>query len=393
MQLDFLQCKLSFIQSIRNASLDDIGAGLPAETLHRLCNPPQSTPEIQDPLLELTLKMLLALEHSSQDSYNQICSAIQECFPGSEVLLFNWAKTALADITGIKAMTHDMCPKSCLASETCLICGEEHFDQIKLQRSGRQVKVPCAQKMNYCEQCTQQIYEELLHNKDVVTGSAYLTAVCNGKIRCDDMLLSKLSDCWIYIWIIIEHSPDEHYKKKHVLPGTIIPGPNKLKFIAFLYPGLHHVSAIQHKGLTIWNTSMNRTFTSKLFLILACADGPGLLCLSNLIGHSGKQGCHMFCPIKGRCKPNSSQYYPILLQPLDYHVNGCLHPDIDPYNIIPSTSTPNRAQYKKCCLESGIIGPSILLGLQLEHILGIPEHKNGILVYRFMARRNRLRPH
>ncbi|KAF9219000.1 hypothetical protein BS17DRAFT_718821 [Gyrodon lividus] len=151
MQLDFLQHDLSFIQSIWNASLDDIGAGLTAETLHRLCNPPQSTPEIQDPLLELTLKMLLALEHSSQDSYNQIQSAIQECFPGSEVPLFYQAKTALADITGIKAMTHNICPKSCLAfvgpladQETCPICGEERFDQIKLWRSGRQVRAPCA---------------------------------------------------------------------------------------------------------------------------------------------------------------------------------------------------------------------------------------------------------
>ncbi|KIJ18255.1 hypothetical protein PAXINDRAFT_72096 [Paxillus involutus ATCC 200175] len=63
---------------------------------------------------------------------------------------------------------------------------------------------------------------------------------------------SKLSDCWIYIWIVIEHSPDEHYKKKHVFPGTIIPGLNKPKYIgSFFYPGLHHILAIQHKGLTI----------------------------------------------------------------------------------------------------------------------------------------------
>ncbi|KAF9218999.1 hypothetical protein BS17DRAFT_673693, partial [Gyrodon lividus] len=122
-----------------------------------------------------------------------------------------------------------------------------------------------------------------------------------------------------------------------------------------------------------------------LFLILAYGDGPGLLCLSNLIGHSGKQGCCMFCPIKGRRKPNSSQYYPVLLQPLNYHVNGWLHPNIDPYNIIPSTlsdyvkklkilmSAPDRAQYEKHCLETGIVGPSILLELQPEHILGIPE--------------------
>ncbi|KIK72792.1 hypothetical protein PAXRUDRAFT_21576, partial [Paxillus rubicundulus Ve08.2h10] len=230
-----------------------------------------------------------------------------------------------------------------------------------------------------------------------MTGSAYLDAVRNEKIGLDDMLLifsidgaqlykSKLSDCWIYIWIVLEHSPDERYKKKYVLPGAIIPGPNKPKFIeSFLYPGFHHVSAVQHEGLTIWDTSTDWTFNSNLFLILACADGPGLLCLSNLVGHSGKQGCRMFCPVKGCRKPNSSQYYPVLLQPDNYQVNGCLHPNISPYDITPSTSSdyvkklkilmaaPNQAQYEKRRLETGIVGLSFLLGLQPERILGVSE--------------------
>ncbi|KIK75661.1 hypothetical protein PAXRUDRAFT_18802 [Paxillus rubicundulus Ve08.2h10] len=299
-----------------------------------------------------------------------------------------------------------MCRNLCLAYvgpytdyETCLNCGEFHFDQIKLRQSRRRVKVPravfntiplalqlqalfrtlaTAQKMKYRERCTQEIYEELLRNQglvdaydNVMTRSAYLDAVCNEKIGPDDMLLiflidsaqlykSKLSDCWIYIWIVLEHSPDEHYKKKHVLPGAIIPRPNKPKFIElFLYPGFHHISAVQCEGLTIWDASTDQTFNSNLFLILACADGPSLLCLSNLVGHSGKQGCHMFCPVKGRRKPNSSQYYPVLLQPDNYQVNGCLHPNISPYDITPSTSSdyvkklkilmaaPNQAQYEK----------------------------------------------
>ncbi|KAF9226193.1 hypothetical protein BS17DRAFT_698603 [Gyrodon lividus] len=182
--------------------------------------------------------------------------------------------------------------------------------------------------MNYCQHHTQEIYEELCNNEglvnaydDVLTGSAYLDTVCDGKIGMDDMLLifsingvqlykSKLSDCWIYIWIILEHSPDEHYKKKHVLPGAIIPGPNKPKFIKlFLYPGFHHVLVVQREGLTIWDASIDCTFTSNLFLMLACGDGPGLLCLSNLVGHSGMQGCHMFCPIKGCQTPCSCQVW------------------------------------------------------------------------------------
>ncbi|KIK77012.1 hypothetical protein PAXRUDRAFT_17790 [Paxillus rubicundulus Ve08.2h10] len=325
--------------------------------------------------------MLLMFEHSSQETYEKTRLAIQKCHPGSEVPSFYHTKTALADITGIKAMIHHMCLNSCLAYvrpyadyETCLNCGEFRFDQIKLRQLRGRVKVPravfntiplalqlqalfrtlaTAQKMKYREQRTQEIYKELLRNQglvdaydNVLTGSVYLDAVRNGKIGLDNMLLiflidgaqlyeSKLSDCWIYIWIVLKHTPDERYKKKHVLPGAIIPGPNKPKYIeSFLYLGFHHVSAVQREGLMIWDASIDQTFTSNLFLILACADGPGLLCLSNL-------------------------YYPVLLQPDNYQVNGCLHPDISHYDITPSTSSdyvkklkilmaaPNQAQYEK----------------------------------------------
>lgn len=175
----------------------------------------------------------------------------------------------LADITGIKAMTHDMCPNSCLAyvgpyddREMCPTCGEFRLHQIKLRRSNGRVKAPravfntiplgpqlqalfmnreTAQKIHYGEQRTEDISEELNQNEglvnaynDVLTGSAHLEAVRNGKIRPKDMLMvlsidgaqfceSKLSDCWIYIWIILAHCPDERYKKTNVLPGRYHP--------------------------------------------------------------------------------------------------------------------------------------------------------------------------
>lgn len=36
-------------------------------------------------------------------------------------------------------------------------------------------------------------------------------------------------------------------------------------------------------------------------------------------------------------------------------------------------SSQTKAQYKKCCLDTGIVVPSFLLGLQPHLILGIPE--------------------
>ncbi|KIO11941.1 hypothetical protein M404DRAFT_48044, partial [Pisolithus tinctorius Marx 270] len=65
---------------------------------------------------------------------------------------------------------------------------------------------------------------------------------------------SKQSDCWLYIWIILNLSPDKRYKKTHVLPGGFIPGPNKPKNLdSFLFIGMHNLSALQSEGLRIWD--------------------------------------------------------------------------------------------------------------------------------------------
>ena len=73
---------------------------------------------------------------------------------------------------------------------------------------------------------------------DFIHGSEYLTAVREGWITDDDVVLMfsidgaqlyahKVSDCWIYIWVIFDHAPERRYKKKCVLPGTVIPGKPK----------------------------------------------------------------------------------------------------------------------------------------------------------------------
>jgi hypothetical protein len=59
----------------------------------------------------------------------------------------------------------------------------------------------------------------------------------------------KKSDCWIYIWILLDLAPDFHYKKQYVLPGGLIPGPNIPQHVESFLPGLHHISALQNEGL------------------------------------------------------------------------------------------------------------------------------------------------
>ena len=422
---------MSFIQTIRDASLDD-GIGLTGEPLEQLRNPPKAPLRVDDRYTELALSMFIALEHSSESTYEKIQRAIEQCFPDAEIPSFYQTKCILAGLSGVTSIVKDMCINSCAAYvgplsnlDSCPECSEPRYDQVKFDRSNGRIKHPhavfhtipiapqlqslwrhpeSAEKMCYRGKRTEQIFRELRANDglvntydDVFCGQAYLDAVTQNKIQQHDMLLmlsidgaqlyeSKESDCWIYIWIVLDMSPDHRYKKKHVLPGAIIPGPKKPKIIdSFLFPGLHHLSAVQQEGLRIWDASRDREFLSRLFLFLACADGPGLLTLSNFVGHQGKNGCRMLCPLKGHRKPAASQYYPVLLKPNNYDVHGCDHPDVDVYSIGPSNScvytqqllyllsSPTQRVYEARHLETGIVGPSILLGLQPHLIQGIPE--------------------
>ena len=62
----------------------------------------------------------------------------------------------------------------------------------------------------------------------------------------------KEFDSWMYIWIIGSLSSNICYCKLNVLPGGFIPGLKKPKNVNFfLFPGMHHLAAIQHKELAI----------------------------------------------------------------------------------------------------------------------------------------------
>ena len=59
---------------------------------------------------------------------------------------------------------------------------------------------------------------------------------------------SKQSDCWIYIWVLMDLTPELCYNNKYVLPGSFIPGPNKPKNLDyFMYTGLHHLVVLQER--------------------------------------------------------------------------------------------------------------------------------------------------
>jgi hypothetical protein len=193
---------------------------------------------------------------------------------------------------------------------------------------------------------------------------------------------SKQSDCWIYIWVLFDHSPDQHYHKKYILPGGIIPGPKKTKNLySFMFPGLHHLCAIQAEGLAIWDGALNRLFTSNPFLFIATADGPGMAFLTGLVGHQGKMGCRLYCGLPGQHKLGAPTYYPVLCQP----VGNYYHPDILIHQLPPAgsfnyeanlchiVSCRNAAEYELMRLETGITKPSIFCSFHSNHILPVPH--------------------
>ncbi|KAG2740820.1 hypothetical protein P692DRAFT_201842418 [Suillus brevipes Sb2] len=302
------------------------------------------------------------------------------------------AKHTVEQLSGVSGMMHNMCFKSCVGFtgqfahlETCPICGFSCYDQLILAQSSGKKKVTRMQfptvpiglqlqamfcdpqsavEMQYQEARTWKIFEELEQNEgkvhvydDFLDGSNYTDTVQEGKIKDTDILYQcKELDCWIAIW-------------KHVLPGVVIPGPRKPQNLdSFLFPGFHHLAAIQQEGLKIWDASHDINYLSFPFLALGTADRPGLAYLNGFIGHHGKNGC---------C---CSHYYPVLLKPHDYNVAGCSHPDINVNdiqgasaemywnNLIYVLQSSTKTEYKQCRLETGISKPSIFLGFPPERM-------------------------
>jgi hypothetical protein len=432
-ETDDIKLALSFITLLQNASLEDDGMRLDPDVYDRLLHPPQEELDLDDPDLRLALDLFLAVGNSSQETYTSVRKAIRRRYPEEDVLTYDQIKRRVAQLSGVVPLVHDMCVKTCVAYvgpfrdlDTCPYCGELRYDPIKLAASDGKTKVArrefhtmpigpqlqalwrnkdSAQRMRYRDIRTEEILKELGQNDgnipsyyDFFHGSEYLQAVEDGRIKEGDPVLmfsidgaqlyqNKASDCWIYIWVVFNHDPASgRYIKKNILVGAIIPGPNKPKILeSFLFPGLHHLAAIQKQGLPIWDASRKQLFTSHPFLALATADGPAMASINGLVGHQGRNGCRLYCPLKGRRKPGGSQYYPALLKPINYEVDGCSHADIDPFTIGSRTfenyetnlkyliESPNDTQYKKRRLETGIVKPGIFLGLPNRHILTIPR--------------------
>ena len=204
---------------------------------------------------------------------------------------------------------------------------------------------------------------------------------------------SKQSECWIYIWIIVDLSPDKRYKIRNILPGGVIPGPNSPKNIeSFLFPGLAHVSALQREGLPIWDGYNRKRALAFIFLLLVLADAVAMAELTGSVGHHGLKGCRLLCGFAGRNKKHGSHYYPALLRPHGFETHRTSsHPDVD-INTLPDpdpdqyrrdvhhiVASRNKTEHGRRRLHTGISKPTIFDGL--PRILDLPTCFPGDLMH------------
>ncbi|EIW73857.1 hypothetical protein CONPUDRAFT_68274 [Coniophora puteana RWD-64-598 SS2] len=417
-----------YIHLLKNARIDDARHHpLSATARDRLRNPPTSRVNLkEEQALRISLSFILGNPTDAQ--YARECRTIEKEIEGLKCLSKAQVEDELAKLTGVEAMRSDMCPGTCVAFtgpldelEKCPKCGEERYEPRKSVKDALvprrtfitmplafQIQalwrhVDSATRMRWRDTITEHIRNQLRDGDksvldqfdDITKGHDYLRAFDEGKIQSGDTVLMfsidgaqlyacKQSDCWIYIWVLFDQSPDHRYKKQYVLPGAVIPGPNKPKNLdSFLFPGLFHLAAVQNEGLVIFDGLENRLRTTYLYLFVVVADGPGMAFITGLVGHHGKYGCRLYCGFPGRHPPQKPHYYPALKKPRGYDVDGCMHPSIHAEDL-PRAGSGNYhdnlehvagasdlTSYRNLRLETGIVKPTIFLGL--PRTLPIPK--------------------
>lgn len=407
-KIEDIRIAQEFVRALQNASLDD-GSHSP-EDLDNLRHPPEEVFNIDaDPDLCFSIEIFLAIGNASQKTYHAFREATLRRFPNCGLLSYEQVKRRVAQISGIHPIIRDMCVNSCIAYtgpfrllDKCPMCSEPRYNQIALQASAGQEKVPrqefytlpvgpqlqalwhsveIADLMRYRTRCFESIVEELNKHPglpmeaydDVFHGAGLLDAWSDNLMGDHDVCLlfsidgaqlyeMKASDCWIYIWIVLDLPPELRYKKTHVLPGGFIPGPHKPKNLdSFLFPGFHHLAGVQKEGLIVWDARIKAKFTTSLFAF-GTADTPGMAMFDGMVGHTGGQGCRRYCPMKGRHKAGQGQYYPVCLKPDVYSVAGCDHPDVDlPLeDLMSSPATTTRyVCYQTISLLAEILKPRL----------------------------------
>ena len=418
-----LQVTMKNIQALKNARLEE--SGMAPDDVDRLRDPEPTrcTLDMSDTHLVKALRHFIHSTDTSRDHYETIRKIDMAAYPGDEFLSFDQAKRTLKKISGVVPMKHDMCISSCAAFtgaysdlDTCPYCSAPRYHE-NGRRRRQFTTIPIgpvlqafyaspeiAAEMHYLEKRLTEISEHLkTHNgkmecyDDTACSHALLQAWVSRQFTKGDIALQlsidgaqlyrdKASDCWMFIWIIHNIRPGLRYTKSFVIPGSFVPGPNKPREIdSYLFPSLHHLAAIQREGLKIFDASTSMEIQRSIpIVVIASADSPGAASMSGFVGHSGKQGCRVYCAITGRRRDGDPHYFPVMSKPHSYAIPGCSHDDITfkdlesfrqntsatyERNLRVLLSARNLAQYNKYRLQTGLCKPTLFSGLRT---LGVP---------------------
>ncbi|KAF8986784.1 hypothetical protein BDQ17DRAFT_1436054 [Cyathus striatus] len=250
--IDDIKLSLEFIKALENASLNNPCEQLDTDMLNTIWNPPQEQLSIKSPDQRLSLDLFLAMGNASEDTYNHVRNAVKRRHPDDDILSFYQVKKLVTELTGISPLTHDMCINSCMGytgpfalNTTCHYCSEECYCT---NSNGKQVAkkqfntIPLAPQIQalwrttdsaknlcYQENYTNQVLDELSKSsghrnnksifRDFFDGKDYLDTVLDKHIKPGDMTLllsidgaqrycNKVSECWIYIWVLLDNPPD-----------------------------------------------------------------------------------------------------------------------------------------------------------------------------------------
>lgn len=184
------------------------------------------------------------------------------------------------------------------------------------------------------------------------------------------------SDTWFGIATLIDFAPKICHVKEMVLPTFVIGGPKAPKhYDSFLFPTFVHFSTCQKLGLPIWNASTQASFTACLWFCFGTADTVGMAELNGWVGHHGRSGCWLLCPMPRCHKPGAGNYYLMMLKPhgtlpsgsshADININSITTPSLEEYNerlhyVLGSTS---HCDYERHCKKTRICKPSIISAL------------------------------
>jgi hypothetical protein len=115
--------------------------------------------------------------------------------------------------------------------------------------------------------------------------------------------------------------------------------------------------------------------------------------ITGFVGYHGKHGCHLYCGLAGCQEEHGNHYFPALLKPENYSVEGCTHDDINikhlpnpsheryHQNMCYLLASPSDSQYRARCLATGISKPSIFSGLVSSATLSLPRSASSDIMH------------